>query len=603
MLVQGAHRSIAALMGCAILVCLVAPTHAQVPVDDDPQQSTTGPEPPPGVLPKVDEDAEADGSQVVIPGVPGYSWRHGCGPTAVGMVVGYHDGNGFDELFDGDASTQTSQVNQGIASQGGGENPRHYEDYSLPKENGGPVQPDKSEPPAGDEHPHDCIADFMKTSWSSVNNKYGWSWSTHISPAFTQYARQRNPQYVPTCTKYSMTSGSLNWAVLTQEIDNGRPMVFLVDTGGSGSTNHFVTVVGYRESPNQQYGCLDTWYPYDTIRWCDFEQIANGQPWGVHSGWAFDIEVSAEPPWRLFDAGLGSLPDQQGWTAYTSPGAPTPTFVGDAMHLGPTDHAGTHVYVRDDLAFDFARGDFRMEATVQVIQSTNAADCRTGFVLTAQDGLGRVYTIWLAGDRVLLFNSLNEDCSATPTVLTMNTTDAFHTYRFDVSGGAGTLIVDGDPNLSVALAVGLTGQTTMNLHTAGFGDYASDAWCEVLIRRVCFGNDGLTLTVTEVNDAWGEVLAWPNHAGYFPGTEILLTGLPVAERTFDHWAIYDPNRPGDANYATVDANNPTGVVIQEDTHVEAVFRCGSGAGMVLPLATGLLASVALFARRGRRRDL
>lgn len=599
MIAEGPHRIVAALIVCASLLTLAVPALAQVPPDDEPQQSTTGPEPPPGVAPKLDEDAEPDESEVTIPGVPGYSWRHGCGPTAVGMVVGYHDMSGFDDLFDGDATTQTGSVNQGIASQRDAGDPGHYEDYSLPKENGGSILPDKSELPAGDEHSHDCIADFMKTSWSSANNKYGWSWSSHISPAYTQYVQQRNPQYVPTCTRYSMSSGTLSWSVLTQEIDAGRPMVFLVDTNANGSTDHFVTIVGYRENPTQQYGCLDTWYPYDTIRWCDFEQMASGQSWGVHSGWAFDIDASTEPPWRIFDAMLGTLPDQQGWTEFIKIAGATPSIVGDALHLGPTDLAGSQVYIRSDLPFDFGRDDFRMEAAVQVIQSTTSGNCRAGFVMIAQDGLGRAYTIWLAEDRVLLFNHPNTDCSATPEILTLDTTDAFHTYRFDVVGGMGTLIVDGDPNLTISLEVGLTGQATTNLNTAGFGDYAGDTWCEVLVRRFCFGNDGLTLTVTEQNEPWGEVLTWPNYTSYFPGTEILLSGEAIEGKVLSHWLIYDPNWPGDANHAASDVNNPMALVIQNDVHAEAVFKCGSGSGQALPLAACFLATMLFVGRKGR----
>ena len=59
--------------------------------DDNRQQSTTGPKPPPVVEPKADymsAEILTGGADIVIIGVPGYLWRHGCGPTAVGMICG-----------------------------------------------------------------------------------------------------------------------------------------------------------------------------------------------------------------------------------------------------------------------------------------------------------------------------------------------------------------------------------------------------------------------------------------------------------------------------------------------------------------------------------
>ncbi len=202
------------------------------------------------------------------------------------MVIGYYDTLGYCALVPGDASAQTDAVNQAIASQGDAAHPRHYEDYSLPRDDSTPsILPDKSELPAGDEHPSDCIADFMKTSWSAAVNRYGWSRAQDVAPSFISYVNMRNPAYEPNYGYYKTSTGTMTWDVLTAEIDNSRPMVFLVDTGGDGQTDHFVTVIGYRDQPTQQYGCWDTWY--STIRWENFQPIAVGVPWGISRGWAF----------------------------------------------------------------------------------------------------------------------------------------------------------------------------------------------------------------------------------------------------------------------------------------------------------------------------
>jgi hypothetical protein len=228
----------------------------------------------------------------VIDGVPDYLWRHGCGPTAVGMVVGYYDSHGYSDLYPGEGATQTSEVDQCIASQGSGIRgsglQQHYEDYSLPMDSGSPtVLADRSATfPAGC-HTDDCIGDFMHTSWSKDGNYYGWSWSNRIAPAFTSFVALRNSGYGRVCAEYRISS--LSWGLLVAEIDAGRPMVFLVDSDGDGGTDHFVTVVGYSDSPDQQYGCLDTWSPAG-IRWCRFRGMSSSYAWGVWGGWTFMLQ-------------------------------------------------------------------------------------------------------------------------------------------------------------------------------------------------------------------------------------------------------------------------------------------------------------------------
>jgi hypothetical protein len=278
--------------------CLAWPALAQEPV---PQQSTTGPVPPPQVGLNLLSPGGQNALMTTISGVPPYLWRHGCGPTAVGMVLGYYDLNGFPDLFVGDASSQTASVNQGIASQGSGTRGAgmqlHYEDYALPNDSSSSsVISDSSQTYPTGCHASDSIADFMRTSWSSAGNFYGWSWSSDIMPAFTNYARLKNPSYVPRSTSYYMDS-SLTWTVVTNEIANNRPMVFLVDSSGDGFTDHFVPVIGYSDGPPQQYACYDTW---DTnVRWCQFRAMSSSYSWGVWGGWSFSLAVANKPPTNI----------------------------------------------------------------------------------------------------------------------------------------------------------------------------------------------------------------------------------------------------------------------------------------------------------------
>lgn len=247
------------------------------------QQSTTG-ETPMQSIDLTGHVSNSDAKDVndvtyIIPGVPAYFWRYGCGPTALGMVFGYYDSHGYNDLFPGDASTQTALVNQFIASA------EHYNDYSLPLDYYPTLVSDLSEPPAGDEHSGNSIADFMLTSQSAYSNYYGWSWSSDIAVAFNEY--------LDFCTSYSGTCSSLYLSSYTfnnymSEIDNNRPMMALVDTDGDGYTDHFITMVGYKqESGINYYGCHQTWD--DQVHWYEYETIASGQPWGIYCLFSFSF--------------------------------------------------------------------------------------------------------------------------------------------------------------------------------------------------------------------------------------------------------------------------------------------------------------------------
>ncbi|MFA4966038.1 MAG: hypothetical protein WC709_10465 [Thermoleophilia bacterium] len=300
-----------ALLGIPVLDSAPAVSPPEAPpaiaaVAQDAAPTTTGPAPPPSVEPPAaaplagPRAAAAPGEEHVIAGVPAYLWRDGCGPTSVGMVVGYYDAAGFDALVPGSAATQTAAVQQAIASHeetSGGA--RHYEDYALPRESGSSVLADRSEAPAGDEHAGDSVADFMHTSWSVEGSPYGSSWSDRVGPGFVDYVHGRDADVVATYRDYHYGgSGSLGltFPVLAAEVDAGRPMVLFVDSSGDGVTDHAVAAVGYRESSGYpEYACRDTWYT--SLRWQRFRGLSASYPWGVWGGTAFALAAapSASP--------------------------------------------------------------------------------------------------------------------------------------------------------------------------------------------------------------------------------------------------------------------------------------------------------------------
>ncbi|MBN2893068.1 MAG: T9SS type A sorting domain-containing protein [Bacteroidales bacterium] len=240
------------------------------------QQSKTGSQRPEGVsIGKIYNDSK---SQIVISGVPTYLWHRGCGPTALGMVIGYYDSNGFSDLIEGDATTQTTEVDNAIA------NSDHYNDYSTPLDYWPNLEQDNSE--LGGAHTSNCIADFMQTSWSSEGNYWGWSWSSKIAPAFNSYVSQLNDDYIISSQRISYSAYS--WDLYKTEIDNNRPVVFLVDSDGDGSTDHFVTGIGYDDATNE-YAIYDTW---DTqIHWYTYQGMSSSYAWGIYDFNKFEISV------------------------------------------------------------------------------------------------------------------------------------------------------------------------------------------------------------------------------------------------------------------------------------------------------------------------
>ncbi|MBN1343646.1 MAG: hypothetical protein JXQ73_13240 [Phycisphaerae bacterium] len=116
-----------------------------------------------------------------------------------------------------------------------------------------------------------------------------------------------------------------------------------------------------------------------------------------------------------------------------------------------------------------------------------------------------------------------------------------------------------------------------------------------------------TLAVTEINGNWGEVIVLPeptdandpNALAYLPNTWVTLEAVPIDGKWFRHWQTYDPNFPGDANYAVTDSNNPITIVMNADYEATAVFKCGSGTGSALPLLTIGIAACAFFRSGGR----
>ena len=116
----------------------------------------------------------------------------------------------------------------------------------------------------------------------------------------------------------------------------------------------------------------------------------------------------------------------------------------------------------------------------------------------------------------------------------------------------------------------------------------------------------LSLQIT--NEPWGQVAfdpepVDPNMPIYLGGASVTLTAAPIEGKAFKHWEIFDPNFPGDSNYAALDSNLVTTIVMMTDREVTVVFKCGSSVGPLLPLLLGVMGLLVVARQRLPRQSL
>jgi hypothetical protein len=228
------------------------------------------------------EAAGGSGPTYTISGVPAYLWYNGCGPTSAGMIIGFWDAHGCDNLIPGSNSWSSNQtaVKAMIAS------PGHISDYSLyngiDDSNYASPYSDMSTLNPSAAHASNCVADFSQSSFSSRGNKFGWSYFSDQDNGLKGYATYKGYQ----STTYQRSYALNLWTETMSFLDAGKPVQFLVDSSGDGGTDHFVTVIGYDNTPGAlRYECYNTW---DTgVHWYNYGPLTNGTAWGVYGGTFF----------------------------------------------------------------------------------------------------------------------------------------------------------------------------------------------------------------------------------------------------------------------------------------------------------------------------
>ena len=224
----------------------------------------------------------ASGTTVVIPEVPAYYWYNGCGPTAGGMIIGYWDAHGYPDLITGGDGTNSWTTNQQavkdmIAS------PGHIRDY-VPT-------PDRVDTPTDPYHADDSVADFMNCSRDPLG--YGLSYENYQSIGLTGYTTYRG--YGSSSGYYLSYTYYNAWNEFVGAINASRPLEFFVDSDGSGSADHFITVIGYDDTPGaRKYAAFSTWDVSGQWQWYDFAGVLKNQSFGVQSLTFFNPGPSPE---------------------------------------------------------------------------------------------------------------------------------------------------------------------------------------------------------------------------------------------------------------------------------------------------------------------
>ena len=226
-------------------------------------------------------------SPVIITGVPAYNWYHGCVPTSTGMIMGYWDINGCPNLFDaqGNDVYMQSNVQDQISS------PAHNAKYDPTPDVSNSILPVP---------PETSLADFFGTSVDP--NGFGGTLGSNTIPGIMGYTNYRGYVFSTTSLRYTVSnSGSALWTKLVNEVNSGRPMLFIVDDGfgaqtssdGSASPDHAVPAIGYKVVNGvEYYACYTTGGTTQTPAWYQFQNYKSSSGsdvvYGVSTGAALD---------------------------------------------------------------------------------------------------------------------------------------------------------------------------------------------------------------------------------------------------------------------------------------------------------------------------
>ncbi len=181
-------------------------------------------------------------------------------------------------------------------------------------------------------------------------------------------------------------------------------------------------------------------------------------------------------------------------------------------------------------------------------------------------------------------------------------------WLWNVGDSGGSL----DPNGDFYWPAGGVGLVSTSDIARGNGYPSQAAFDNVEARTGIFDPGAKTLDLSVVNGHYGRIVVdpvWPDPndpntpdnrlVRYTPGTDVVLVAEVTADgKSFKEWRIWDPNYPGDHNYAVIDTNAVLSLVMDTDYQIEAAFQCGSGVPPFLMMGLAAMGVLALLRLRG-----
>lgn len=197
------------------------------------------------------------------------------------------------------------------------------------------------------------------------------------------------------------------------------------------------------------------------------------------------LDFSA-PGLYSYDASLGTMPEQQGFTRTNGNSTgPEPVVADGSLHqFEDTSPDATEYWVGSGQPLDFANKSYVMEATLEVISSNYIPDIgtgqRSGYYFTMTDAAGRHFAIGIAADGI----TINTDSAYHPSngvpFTAFDTTGGFHTYRFVIDNGVGALSIDGVLFASVPVGGAVRADIA---NFVAFGDGSGRGISETYLQR------------------------------------------------------------------------------------------------------------------------
>jgi hypothetical protein len=265
----------------------------------------------------------------VSPDIPVYLNWFGNAPTAAAMIAGYYDRlPQYSDLIEGDAATQTDQVNEAIASSGGGTytydpvtgawtiiteaetGTGHIPDYALFRDFIPPNAiweslKDMSSPSVAAiaaqyfgiyPHADNCLADFMHTSRDLDYDEDGYALGESKYYLVDEAIRNYFSYKGHSATAQMLLAGtSFGWEDFKNQIDAGKPVLFSLDTNGDydqdfldriaidPATGYFILVHPVYGFPVDENGNLIP--PGDPPVLADFSSVQRADTWVVAVGY------------------------------------------------------------------------------------------------------------------------------------------------------------------------------------------------------------------------------------------------------------------------------------------------------------------------------